>query len=287
MLLPLKTETSGPEFLASKNGTIPFYCWPAPHAKSAVIFIHGLKSHAGWFSETSRKFTDKNIQVYAYDRSGSGRSELTRGDVKNYQVWIDEINAVIKKVRQEMPDTKIHLIGHCFGARLAMGAALQNSDEIASIILMSPPQLALKSDLTFPEKIKVLAGLRINPDWRVNVPIRDEMFTSNKEKILFVRNDTRRVKTITARFCGEILKLDRWILKNLKKLKTPTLVLLAARDQVVDCGKVKTNFFKRLECKTKEIETYDCEHHLFFEPEADRAIDRIVAWAEKTERRLS
>jgi pimeloyl-ACP methyl ester carboxylesterase len=97
----------------------------------AVVLVHGtMGSKDDWF-ETSRRLAD-TYEVTAFDRRGRGES----GDSSDYSVdqEVDDLLAVI-----ESAGPPVLLIGHSFGAILAVLAAARRRDDIAKLVLYEPP----------------------------------------------------------------------------------------------------------------------------------------------------
>jgi alpha-beta hydrolase superfamily lysophospholipase len=265
-------------FLSANGVEIPYYTWKVADPKASIVFIHGLKSHSGWFLEACEEMAKRSIKVYSFDRRGSGRSTERRGHIADFRDWLKDIRAMTQLARQENEGKSPHLLGHCFGAKLALAFALSYPQEAKSLTLIAPPQFALKADITPFEKLKVLGTMLTGMEWEVEVPAKDEMFTKNPEKNLFIKADDLRLQNMTTTLCRETFKIDRWINKNLSQLTLPILVLLAKEDEIVDTNKIQRVLFKRLNGNQKAMETYDCYHDLFFEPFFERVIARIDRW---------
>jgi alpha-beta hydrolase superfamily lysophospholipase len=270
-----------PHILSANGVQIPYYTWKVADPKASLIFIHGLKSHTGWFLETGEELARHSIKVYAFDRRGSGRSTERRGHIADFQDWLRDIRAMTQLARQENGGEIPHLLGHCFGAKLALAFALQYPQDVKSLTLIAPPQFSLKADITPLEKLKVLGTMLTGIEWEVEVPAKDEMFTKNPEKNRFIKADNLRLQKMTTTLCRETFKIDRWINKNLSQLTLPILVLLAKEDEIVDTPKIQRVLFKRLNGTQKAMEVYDCYHDLFFEPVFERVIARIDRWVKQ------
>lgn len=264
--------------LQVSDTTIPYYTWNVPHTDSILIFIHGLKSHAGWFLEAGEIFANKGIRTYAFDRRGSGQSAYNRGDITDYRLWLRDVHSIVQLARRAHPNAAIHLLGHCFGAKLALAYAIAHPHEIKSLSLIAPPQFSSRVDISAFEKFKVALTLISGRPLNVRVPIRDELFTRIPERQQFINEDPLKLEYMTTRFCIEIFKLDRWLNKRLTEISVPILILLARDDNVVDNDRIKSKFFDRLKSPHKALEVYNCYHHLFFEPLRDRVIRRIIDW---------
>ena len=58
---------------------------------AAVIVLHGIASHAGWFAETAADLNRHGVEVYGLDRRGSGRSGGPRGHLDRYERALDDV----------------------------------------------------------------------------------------------------------------------------------------------------------------------------------------------------
>lgn len=255
-----------------------YYSWPVESPKALLIFIHGLKSHAGWFLDSGQALAERGIKVYAFDRRGSGRSEEPPGDIPSYKIWLDDIDALVTEAQAQYPQTPIHILGHCFGAKLALGYGIGHQDKIESLCLIAPPQRALKVDIRPKEKIQVALSTLTRQHTQVKVPIADEMFTDDPKYLQFIKKDQLKLESMSTRFCLQILKMDHWLSRHLKTLQLPLLCLLAAHDDIVDVQRARSRFFEPLAMPIKKLEVYDCRHHLLFEPRRQEVLERIERW---------
>jgi len=96
----------GPEsrFLTATDGVrLHLLQWsgerPSPWA--VVVYLHGIASHAGWFSETAAHLSDQGVTVYAPDRRGSGRSGGPRGHLDRYRRALDDAGQAVRLAAAE------------------------------------------------------------------------------------------------------------------------------------------------------------------------------------------
>jgi alpha-beta hydrolase superfamily lysophospholipase len=265
-------------FLKTSEVRIPYYTWKVENCRAVLIFLHGLKSHAGWFLDAGEGLAARGIRVYAFDRRGSGRSSEPRGDIGDYRKWLEDIRAVTSLVREENPGLACHLLGHCFGAKQALAFSLAYPGEVRSLILVAPPHFSLKADLTVIEKLKALLGWIAGRDMKIPVPVEDEMFTQDPEKLRFIREDALRLLEMTPRLCMETFKMDRWVRKRHFRFAHPVLIMLARYDEVIDPFRAQKKFYPRLRAPEKGLEIYEARHDLFFEPCKEKVLDRIAGW---------
>jgi alpha-beta hydrolase superfamily lysophospholipase len=237
-----------------------------------------LKSHSGWFLETGSDLAERGVKAYVFDRRGSGLSDGARGHAEAYRDWLEDIRAVVQLAREEHPGKPVHLLGHCFGAKLALGFALRFPKLAETLSLIAPPQFSLKADISLPEKAKVAWGALWGRRLRLRVPIRDDMFTRDPERCQFIREDELKLESVTAQFYMQVFWMDRWLHRALPSLAVPTLVMVGREDVVVDPFKVQSRLFPRLGCRRKAMEVFDCWHDLLFEPLRMQVLERVVSW---------
>ena len=260
------------KFTARDRRVLYYNKWKSESPEHVLVFINGLESHAGWFSGMANGLIKKRITVYGLDRRGSGLNVRSFG---KFDDWVCDINWLIKRVKKEDPEAKIHLISVCFGAKPATVCAIRQVERFDSLIYLSPG-MCVKVTPTFMEKLKI--GLSILPGLSFNIqsPIRnDKMFTDSPESLYFLYNDKLRTFSPRAADFFQARKIESYILKNSDKVKIPSLVLLAGKDQIVDKKKKKMTF-QRFGQKPKIIEYHESEHVIFFGQAKNKLISDIA-----------
>ena len=53
------------------------------------IYLHGIESNSGWFSQFASMFNDRGFTTYGMDRRGSGLNiQDVRGDIDDFHVFL-------------------------------------------------------------------------------------------------------------------------------------------------------------------------------------------------------
>jgi alpha-beta hydrolase superfamily lysophospholipase len=91
----------------------------------------------------------------------------------------------------------IHLIGHCFGANLALGALLRKHLEVRSLVMLTPGLFVLPG-YTASEKLRIGLASLIAPNTQFKVPQDDTLFTRDPDVLDWITTDTRGAKRTTA-----------------------------------------------------------------------------------------
>ena len=223
------------EFLTADGSTLDYIAYTAPGADTALVYLHGIESHAGWFAQAATLLQARGYDVFCLDRRGSGINRENRGfvsgHVDQYQVLFDDIHTFIAPLRERYQ--RVILTGLSWGGKLATAHALAYPDDADALILITPGLSALV-DVSLPTKLKVLLFAQIAPKSEIASPIAPEMFTTTPRYLDYIENDPLRLTHATARFYWQSSRLDRYIDANITRLDKPVLLFLAGHDRIID-----------------------------------------------------
>ena len=258
------------------------YVWRHTAPTAALVLVHGLQSHAGWFSDAAEVLLDRGLAVYALDRRGSGSSVATRGDIERYPDWLDEVGAMVRLARAEHPNVPVHLVGHCFGANIALGTILTGRvAEVRSLIMLTPGFYVLP-DYTIGEKLGIALSALFAPARRFRVPQDDGLFSRDPEVLAWIGADQLGARSLTARCLWQINKMLGMLRRGAADLQIPLLVCEAARDRLSDNTRNRALLAAALGERCQWA-TFDAEHFLLAEPCRDQVLDALDAWVTKQE----
>jgi pimeloyl-ACP methyl ester carboxylesterase len=111
---------------------------PAPYVREAgsgtsIVCIHSSASSSGQWRPLMERLADR-FRIIAADLYGSGKTPAWPDDRPMY---LDDEVALLEPVFQSAGE-RFHLVGHSFGAAIALKAALSNSDRLLSLVLYEP-----------------------------------------------------------------------------------------------------------------------------------------------------
>jgi acylglycerol lipase len=253
------------------------YVWrPRGRAGGVVVLVHGLQSHAGWFVDAGRALAERGVAVYAPDRRGSGLSLAPRGDVESYTQWFDDLADVVRLAAGEYPGTPVHLVGHCFGANLALGCVLSHRVQVNSLVMLTPGLSVLPTYRWF-EKLSIGLAAVCAPQTRFRVPQDDALFSRDPAVLAWIRLDRLGARRVTARCLLQIERMLAYLRKRVANLDVPLLVLEASRDRLADNRRNRQLLESSLGSRCVWT-TFDAEHFLLAEACQHQVIDALVEW---------
>lgn len=266
---------------ASDGEELPYRYFPADPAtrRGSIVYLHGIQSHGAWYVDTAAELARRGYSFYLPDRRGSGISKGPRGWFGPYRQLIDDVRSFVELAKRDEDGAPAFVVGGCWGARPAVGYALEAQDELAGLALVCP---ALKAQVDLPprDKLRVGAGRVLDERRMIPVPLRPELFTRSAKWLDFIRNDPLGLREVTARFFFETAIWDPQLLRR-ARLELPLLLQQAGDDRIVDRGMVR-RWFDRQPTTDKEYVLYPRFGHLMdFEEDRQTYWDDLAAWLDR------
>ena len=252
--------------------------WPVGEPAGAVLYLHGIQSHCGWYEESARRFQQSGFAVLQPDRRGSGRNQVDRGHAESQEQLIDDGLACGRRLLELTGVNQFHLVGISWGGKLACAIAAAEPGLVRSLSLTCPG-LFPRVDVTGAEKFKIGLSMIGNPRRHFDIPLNDpHLFTTQPERIEFLQTDELTLHQVTASFFLASRRLDR-VLRDLPKISPiPLHLMIADTDDIIDAGKT-VEYVRELRWPGTRITHYpDCRHTLEFEPVREDYWSDLVSW---------
>jgi len=280
----------------ARDGTdLPLWVWP-PSKKvpgtfsggpAALVYLHGIQSHSGWYEASSRRLAEAGVAVYQIERRGSGRETAhERGHVDKAETWLEDVAAAAELARDETGVPRVHLMGVSWGGKLALACGAHRPDLYRSLILSAPGIIPV-IDVALATKVRVAKCLAMGQELvRFPIPLEDpRLFTENPKRVRYIAEDDLSLHDLTARFMYESRRLDRMARAAAGTVHVPTLLLLAGRDRITHNEATRSLIYSMT--ARKRVITYPGAHHtLEFEPDPEPYFADLVAWLEQVEREV-
>lgn len=254
--------------------------WWLPGAPvGGVLYLHGIESHGGWFEASASRLAESGFAVLLPDRRGSGRNQADRGDTPSAGRLLLDVRELAQALRARLADRKAHLLGVSWGGKLALAAMSWAPDLFASLTLVAPG-LFPRLDLPVKDKLRVAISAVAARRRRFSIPLHDpQLFTSNPERVRFIRDDPLRLQEATA----SLLVASWWLDRRARRLgvtKPPRAIhlFLAGQDRII-YNEPTRRLVRELTGTDLAITEYQSAcHTLEFEPDPEPFFGDLVAW---------
>lgn len=214
--------------------------WRHPAPRAAILYVHGLTSHGGWFEHTFGELANGGYTVLMPDRIGSGNSGGSRGETRGTAQWMADYQHWLGALQDEHPGLPIVILGACFGARIAVPLAAQASDAVKGLLLTTPG-LFVKAPLFSSrwDKLKAVRAKLGLGNCFIDIPVPAELFTHTPRYIRFIQNDPLQLRRISTNVILAVLDLVKQLPAHAARVKVPVLALFADQDRMVDNEKTR------------------------------------------------
>lgn len=109
---------------------------------TVLILLHGSGTHSRYLLPLAEYISSENIaHVYTPDLRGHGENPEKRGDIGYINQLVDDLDDLLKVVREKHPDSKLIIGGHSSGGGLAIRFAGSKYGEKADAYLLMSPYL--------------------------------------------------------------------------------------------------------------------------------------------------
>lgn len=255
--------------------------WPPsrPTSDSAIVYLHGIQSHGGWFEWSASLLASGGAPVLLPDRRGSGLNAAARGDTPAAQRWLDDLDELADWAATEFGVRRCAVVGVSWGGKLALAWALQRPQRVSRLLLIAPG-LFPAVDVTLLTRLRIGLALLTAPRRPFGIPLDDPaLFTDSPEGRAFIAGDPLKLTQATARFFYESARLDRQLARTpAGTLQPPVRLLLAGRDRII-CNESTVAWLRRIAIQRPEIHSDpDAAHTLEFELERTTLEEQLTLW---------
>ena len=272
-------------YRSSDGSPLPMRVWRPEKPRAAILYLHGIQSHSGWYEASCRRIAQAGVAVYQIERRGSGTDSLhERGHVDRAETWLADVALAAERARDETGVASVHLLGVSWGGKLAV-ASTARPDLYRSLMLASPG-LCPRVDLGTWAKVRVAKCLALGRDLaRFPIPLADpHLFTENPDRLRYIAEDPLALREVTARFLYESRRLDRMVRRAAGAVNVPLLLALAERDRIMDNPATRALVAGLGAPRHRIVEYAGASHTLEFEPDPEPYFRDLVAWVEEAQR---
>lgn len=224
------------EWLLSDGYRLRGRLWPPSetNCKRAVIYLHGIQSHGGWFEWSASRLSEDGTAVILPDRRGSGLNTEDRGDVASWRRWLEDLDEITAWTSRKFAVTHFDVLGVSWGGKIALWWALRRPGLIGRILLIAPGVFPAVN-VGFRARLRIIFSLLTNPGRHFPIPLNDPaLFTDNPAARKFITDDPLKLCTATARFFRYSRTIDTQLSRTRAgQLSHPVTLLLAQQDRII------------------------------------------------------
>ncbi len=249
---------------------------PGARRRGALLIVHGLGEHSGRYAHVAELMNSLGLHVRGYDHRGFGRSSGARAQIPSRETLVDDAKLVFDRLAADATAAgdKLppFLLGHSMGGAIVARAVTDGWIAPRGLVLSSP---ALKTRLGGLLYAFTAAAERIVPNLASPHGLPLHKISHDLDVVAQAFADPLNHALITPRLAMFIAAAGPQAVLDAPGLKTPTLLLAAGDDRLVDVQGAR-DFAARAPAALCTLKIYDgLYHEIFNERAADRA--RVLA----------
>jgi alpha-beta hydrolase superfamily lysophospholipase/SAM-dependent methyltransferase len=263
--------------MASWDGTNLFYrAWlpDLPTDKALLLFHRGHEHSARW-AEVVGLLGLSDVAIFGWDARGHGKSPGDRGSAENLMTVVKDVDAFVHHICQkhQIPIENMVVLAHSVGAVTVTAWVHDFAPAIRGLILGTP---AFRVKLYVPLAVPLLRlKQRLFGPGYVKSYVKARMLTHDPEQAQAYQADQQIFRQIAVNILLDLHDTSTRLLADAGAITTPTLMLTAGSDWVVEVSAQK-QFFDSLSSPIKEMEVFPKMHHaIFHEIDRKQVVDRI------------
>ena len=250
--------------------------WIPEHARASVLVVHGFGEHSGRYEHVGRWLAQRGFAVHAYDHRGHGRSAGRRCHVDRFGEYLDDLAAVLERVRSDAPELPLFLIGHSMGGLVVAAFARERSPSASGIVL-SGAALALPEGKT---RIRIARLIRaVFPRLRLAAGLDLAGLSTDPRVLEAYLADPLVERKMTASHAVELLAAVERTGGGGADVALPLLVLHGGDDPI--CAPGGSERFAAAARKARFIRYPGLRHEIFNEPRFEDVLADVASFFEE------
>jgi alpha-beta hydrolase superfamily lysophospholipase len=235
-------------------------CYANDAGGPAVLVLHGLYSHMGWYRLMGEALATHGASVFLLDRRGAGISQGLAGHMDSWRHIVDDIRRVVSRIRELLPGSNVCALGISLGAAMMLATSLVEREAFARHAVLSPG-LAPRIRLPLKRRLGLAYHAFTRPRSLYELPFTVDQLSDSVELREQLWSDPLRTRAVTSRFLLEVFRMQRFVNKEIVHLRAPLLALLAEKDAMVD-NEAMLALVQRVGGAPVRVEIFEGAHHV-------------------------
>jgi acylglycerol lipase len=280
---PALPENYNPEYIVSRDGVKLYYKQYLPDAAIAGVVlvapgIGGIRSND--CDELGYYLSRAGYVVLVIHDRGTGYSEGVRGDIRDYQLVIEDFESFFETTRNTYPDKPLFLLGHSLGGVTSIRIARDLGDKIRGVVMINPAyRYSKQSGPSFLTYVTYGFNALFRPsaltvDMMSGEP-GESIQPQDKEEFIARKNDPLIVKKFSMRYMMSIRNIMIKAKENAEFVDKPLLMIYGKMDPYIDHSGSE-EIFEAWKCsKKKKVILQEAGHGTYV---ANMSKDVILEW---------
>jgi alpha-beta hydrolase superfamily lysophospholipase len=254
-----------------------FQGWePEKTPQAAICLVHGLGEHSGRYVHVADHLTAAGFAVLTMDLRGHGKSAGARGHVASSEIFLDDIDRLLKEADDRYPGKPRFLYGHSLGGILVLFYTLKRKPELAGVVATSSGlRTALEKQTAKVAFSKFLAALL--PELSMPSGLNAADISRDPEVVRIYQNDPLVHDRASLAFAKAMFDALPWTFQHAPEFKPPLLLVHGTEDKIAYAS--GSQEFASLVPGDCTLKLWDgLYHETHNEPEKEQVLAFLTDW---------
>jgi len=246
------------------------------HARANLIFLHGYTEHIGRYGWMIEQLNNAEINVFAYDHRGYGKSDGTRAYINRFGQYTDDLDIYLKQL--EKPELPTFLMGHSMGSLIGVEYLANHLEHQFAGFISSAG--ALKIDESISPFLRNISGImsRLAPHLKTIKLDPNALSRDPKEVVKYFTDPAVYHGGTKARLGFEMLEAMKSAQNIFPHINLPVLIMHGSKDRLADPLGSQW-MYDKISSTDKKIEYFEgLYHEIMREPEKEIVMQVVTNW---------
>ena len=245
--------------------------------RGTILLTHGMGEHSGRYYHVIRQLNATGVRVVAWDLRGHGHSEGARGDVRHYDVLVDDLLEIWNLPETQGAGGPVYLYGHSLGGQITLNFTVRHRPQAAGLIITSPwLRLAFRPPLWKVALAHLTA--RVWPRFTQDTELSPTRLSRDLEFLMAMPDQNLVHHRMSARMYRALTAGATRAEHEAARLSYPILLVHGSRDPVT-CVTATEEFYRALKSRDKSlIIVPEALHETHNDLCREAVLSQITAW---------
>jgi alpha-beta hydrolase superfamily lysophospholipase len=257
--------------------------WLPPRPERVLALVHGYAEHSGRYDRMGVWLAERGCAVHAYDQRGHGRSAGERGHVDRFDDFLDDLDALLARVRAEHPGLPVFVVGHSMGGLVVAAWTVDRAPDVAGVVT-SGAALRISETVSPSLRLRLRLARALVPRRAMPRPIDPEALSRDPEVGRAYQADPLVFQQMTLSLAAELFDAARRTAAGAAAVALPVLLLHGEDDPLCPASGSR-DFHAGLRAHGSALRLYPgLRHEIFNEPEQEDVFADLLEWVRARER---
>ncbi|HNR41183.1 MAG TPA: lysophospholipase [Bacteroidales bacterium] len=248
---------------------------PGGRTKAVIIMVHGLGEHIGRYSFLADIFMKNEIGFAGADLPGHGRSDGSRGYIRDYGLLYEMLDILQADCRKIFPGIPLFLYGHSLGGGIVLSYLLKKNPPVNGAIVTSPWLKLSDEPSPFKKKLAALAG-KILPSVTIPNGIDPQDISNDSNVVKEYNDDPLNHDRISLSLATGAFRAAGGAIREAHLLTKPLLLMHGSDDRI--CSPEGSTEFAAASRKAELKIWKGGFHELHNDLNRSEVIDYVISW---------